>query len=194
VDPEVMRGLEDAPLPRLLSVAGHLTRQRWSRLAGEEPGLTSAGVSVLLALGHSGDGPPERGGPGRATSRELARRCWVRPATLTGVVDTLVRAGLVARERHDGDRRQVWITLTSAGRERYREIGRRIQQEFIPTRVEQDPARAAVIREYLIELITTYQDGGSVQDDSGRRAGPRQAIPETAGERRRRPVVRRSHG
>jgi len=184
VDAEAKRALEDAPLLRLLAVAGHLTRQRWNRLAGEEHGLSAAGVSVLLVLGQGAGGSLDQVERGRATSRQLARRCWIRPATLTGVVNTLVRAGLVARERHDGDRRQVWISLTPAGRERLRQIGQRVHRELAPTSVEQDPARAAVIREFLIELIAKYHDEGSADDIEGRGTGPGQAVPETAGERR----------
>jgi DNA-binding MarR family transcriptional regulator len=149
--------LAEAPLPHLLAVAGHVVGQRWARITSQEHGLTSAGFRVLLALAHGDGVRPEIGEPGWATThRDLARRCWIRPATLTGVVDTLERAGLVERVRDAEDRRQIWITLTPLGVERHKKLGSHLHHAFAPTAVERDPAKEAVIREYLTELITTH--------------------------------------
>jgi DNA-binding MarR family transcriptional regulator len=179
VDPQAKRLLEAAPLSRLLSIAGHVAGQRWTRVTSQQHGLTAAGVSVLAVLARGVAIPPDDGQPGRATSSELARRCWIRPATLTGVVDTLVRAGFVARARDEGDRRQVWITLTPVGRERVEQIGRQLQHAFTPTSIEQDPAKAAVIREYLIELIAAYHGEEGADDSGGRHHPPAASAPGT---------------
>jgi DNA-binding MarR family transcriptional regulator len=186
--PEARAALEATPLLRLLSIAGHITSQRWTRITSEHHGLTPAGVSVLVVLGLGSGVPPgvtpEEGRPGRATHKDLARRCWIRPATLTGIVDTLIRAGLVRRERDEDDRRQVWITLTPVGRERVKEISKALRNTVVVTSVEQDPAKAAVIREYLIELIATYRSEENADDDSGGGGSrPGQAVPEAPGER-----------
>jgi DNA-binding MarR family transcriptional regulator len=83
-------------------------------------------VPLMLAKGH-------------ATHREIARRCWVRPATLTGIVDALERDGLVARRRSGRDRRQVRLELTDEGRRITGGVGLAIAEWFRPSETERDP-------------------------------------------------------
>lgn len=68
---------------------------------------------------------------GYSTSADLAHHLVVTPPTVTRVVDGLVRKGLVARVSSDGDRRQVRLQLTDAGRailhEFQRKAGKRVQ-------------------------------------------------------------------
>jgi DNA-binding MarR family transcriptional regulator len=154
VDEEQLReSLQTSPLLRLVSLAGHVTAQRFGRVMGQQHGLTSSGAAVLSTLGWGVGRGLETGIPGRATHTELARRCFFTPATLTGVVDTLERAGYVRRERDESDRRVVWLVLTDEGRERMREIGRQAAKLFQPTAAETDPAKEKIIREFLVELI-----------------------------------------
>ena len=54
---------------------------------------------------------------GEMEARHLAAEANVTKGTLTGVVDTLERRGLIVRRRHDDDRRLVSIDLTEDGRE-----------------------------------------------------------------------------
>jgi DNA-binding MarR family transcriptional regulator len=56
----------------------------------------------------------------RLTMGELGRRALVSRSRAVRVVDELVRAGLVVRERHPDDRRSAYATLTAEGRHRYR--------------------------------------------------------------------------
>jgi DNA-binding MarR family transcriptional regulator len=51
------------------------------------------------------------------TPSEIGERILVRAATVTGLVDTLVRRGLVERRADPHDRRRVLIAVTPAGRE-----------------------------------------------------------------------------
>lgn len=48
---------------------------------------------------------------------ELARRMYLHPATIVGIVDRLEKRGLVERERCSKDRRVVHVGLTDAGRQ-----------------------------------------------------------------------------
>jgi len=146
------------PLFRLVTLAGHVANQRVGRVMGQLHGLTAAGSGVLSMLAWSSSRGPETDPPGRATHAELARRCMIAPATLTGVVDTLEKAGYVRRERDENDRRVVWLVITDAGQQRVAEISRQVGDVIVPTTVEQDPAKEAVIREYLIEIITLNRD------------------------------------
>jgi DNA-binding MarR family transcriptional regulator len=50
------------------------------------------------------------------TQVELADRMRVEKASLTGVLDSMERAGLIKRIRNDDDRRKINITLTTQGR------------------------------------------------------------------------------
>jgi MarR family 2-MHQ and catechol resistance regulon transcriptional repressor len=141
--------LQHAPLGRLISIAGHVVEQHWGRYLAEHHGLTSAGMRVLLVLLRAGD----------STHREMAERCFVRPATLTGIVDTLERDGFVARRRDPDDRRSVQLSLTDKGREHALAIIDLIHSNRPLTSVDADPAKQAVIREFLTEIITSMSDG-----------------------------------
>ena len=51
----------------------------------------------------------------RAKMSELVELIQISGGTLTGIVDRLITAGLVARERDEADRRVVYVYLTEAG-------------------------------------------------------------------------------
>jgi DNA-binding MarR family transcriptional regulator len=137
-----MNGMADAPIGRLLGTAGRMCAARFHRVL-EAEGLSHAGWQVLLALGLS-DG---------LTQREVAERCYVTSATVTGVVDTLERDGLVTRERGTDDRRVVRVSLTGAGRERL-DAARRTAVETMTPVFEGLSARdEQVVRRFLVRTI-----------------------------------------
>ncbi|MGB2568219.1 MarR family winged helix-turn-helix transcriptional regulator [Micromonospora citrea] len=144
--PDVLR---QVPIGRLVSVAGHLVDQHWGRYLAEHHGLTPAGARVLFTLAGIQD----------ATHRQVAEQCFVRPATLTGIVDTLERDGFVVRRRDTTDRRSVQLALTDRGREHLRQLVDLIHRDTPLTSVDADPAKKAVIREFLTELIVSMSDG-----------------------------------
>ena len=78
----------------------------------EELGLTMSQLRVLHLL---------QAGPGTPAGA-VAAFLKVRPSTATGIVDRLVRDGLVRRERDDLDRRRVRIWLTDQGMKVINEI------------------------------------------------------------------------
>lgn len=139
----------DIPLGRLIDFAARVLSQRWSRYLAEHHGLTPAGMSVLFTLARGG----------QLTHREMADQCYVRPATLTGIVDTLERNGLVERRRDPADRRAVRLALTADGDRHVRELSDVMSTDRPLTSVDADPAKATVIREFLLELIHTMSDG-----------------------------------
>jgi DNA-binding MarR family transcriptional regulator len=73
--------------------------------AWAELGLTTAQLRVLFLV---------REGPG-VTAGELAQRLSVTPPTISGIVDRLVKLGLVRREDDQSDRRLVRNMLTEGG-------------------------------------------------------------------------------
>jgi len=72
--------------------------------------LSPGGFSVLMILTRGCE-------DGVETSASLADKAGVTRATMTGLIDTLVKDGLAVRETDPTDRRLVRITATGAGRE-----------------------------------------------------------------------------
>ncbi|MCW6004566.1 MarR family transcriptional regulator [Micromonospora sp. CPCC 205371] len=141
--------LDDVPLGRLVAIAGRLAAQRWQQLLTEEFDLTPSGMSVVMTLLREGELP----------HGQVAGHCMVRPATLTGIVDTLEKSGYVERRRNTGDRRGVTLALTEHGVERGRQLVAYIHRGSPLTSVDADPAKAAVVREFLLELISKLHTG-----------------------------------
>jgi DNA-binding MarR family transcriptional regulator len=74
----------------------------------EAVGVTSLQLMVIRALSQHEN----------LTLRELADRMQLTASTMSGVVDRLVKAGLVERDRSTEDRRALVLHLTEAGREK----------------------------------------------------------------------------
>ena len=97
-----------------MGVFGRMTRlARLQRAASEarlsRAGINSAEFDVLATLRRSGE-------PYALTPSQLADAVMVTSGGMTGRVDRLVRAGLVAREQDPRDRRSVRVRLTDEGR------------------------------------------------------------------------------
>jgi DNA-binding MarR family transcriptional regulator len=69
--------------------------------------LTAPQLAMLQEVARSGQAP----------IGSLAKATYLGAPTATGIVDRLERQGLVARVRHDADRRQVLIAITAAGKQ-----------------------------------------------------------------------------
>jgi DNA-binding MarR family transcriptional regulator len=146
LDADQIERLNDSPLPRLVAIAGGLLSSSWRRVL-EQHGLATSGMVLLFALSAEND----------LTHREAARRCWVSAGTLTGVVDSLVVEGLVTRHPDDSDRRIVRLALTRAGKERVSAAGADLSSEFGPISGGLTDDEAAVVRRYLVGLITNLE-------------------------------------
>lgn len=66
---------------------------------------------------------------GEQETRFVAVEADVTKGTLTGVVDTLERRGLVERRRHTDDRRLVSIALTASGNDRIERVFPRVNDQ-----------------------------------------------------------------
>jgi DNA-binding MarR family transcriptional regulator len=89
-----------------LVLVAELLFSRMDALASQA-GLSRGGFNLLQVV--AGSEEP-------LTPTEVAERLVVKGATVTGLVDTLVRHGLVERHPHPIDRRRVLVTITDAGR------------------------------------------------------------------------------
>jgi DNA-binding MarR family transcriptional regulator len=79
--------------------------QTRSKKIRKETGITGPQILAMKTLSES---------PGISIS-ELARRIYLHPATVVGIVDRLEGRGFVVRKRSKEDRRQVNVKLTVKG-------------------------------------------------------------------------------
>ncbi len=185
---DLRRLLEAMPLMRLVPLAGHAVGLRFSRVLGGRDGLTSGSGAVLVALGFGGGRGLELGIAGRATHADLARRCMITPATLTGVVNTLVKAGYVRRERDEAYRRVVWLVLTEAGWERVRQIGGDLREFAAPVLAALPPEESVVVRRFLTQVILHYSHAEGWECPS-REAAPADGVEADTAEPRDPPTT-----
>jgi len=68
---------------------------------------------------------------GQCTATEIAQRMRISQATVTALVDRLVRQGMVVREPSQTDRRQTNIVTTEKGRQAIANAPDPLQQRFV---------------------------------------------------------------
>lgn len=130
--------------------------------AWAELGLTTAQLRVLFLL---------RAEPG-VTSGELASRVSVTPPTITGVVDRLVRLGLVRREDDASDRRLVRNFLTSDGQDACGRLERGAGVFIRRILVEIPEADLAALVTGLTALAAAYDRVSRIDPNLAARAMP----------------------
>ncbi len=92
-----------------------------SKRLARDTGLTTPQLIVLQSVAATG----------RAKPSDVARNVHLSTATITSIVDRLVRDGLVSRERSLADRRSVEIVLTEQGQAKTRSAPELLQEEFL---------------------------------------------------------------
>ncbi|MCP3911354.1 MAG: MarR family transcriptional regulator [Actinomycetia bacterium] len=95
--------------------AGAAVRRRAERDLLAEAGLSWGGFAILFVLWVWG----------AMETAQLASQCDLAKGTLTGMLTTLEKQGLVERQRMTGDRRRVLVVLTDNGQARIEELGPR---------------------------------------------------------------------
>ncbi len=84
-------------------------------------GVTAVQFRVLQIIGETG----------QATAKAISQRMRVSQATVTSLVDKLVRDGMVLREKSALDRRQTNIHITARGRDTLDTAPDPLQQRFV---------------------------------------------------------------
>lgn len=92
-----------------------------SRELASAHGLTGPQLVLLRLL--------QKHGPMRMT--DLANRATLSVATVSDIVDRLATRKLVSRERREGDRRTVWVSVTRAGLKRIGQVPGILQERFV---------------------------------------------------------------
>lgn len=135
----------DAALAELLPMAARTMGTFWGQTV-QGTGISGAGLAVLRVLA-------ARNG---LKSSEVAARGWSTPGTVTTVVDTLVRDGLVRRERDFQDRRVVRLYVTERGMDKLIETLTEVGPRWRACFDYVDPADEPVIRQFLIDTIERF--------------------------------------
>jgi DNA-binding MarR family transcriptional regulator len=90
--------------------------------------------------------------------RELAALERVSPAAMSGAIDRLERAGLVARQVHAADRRRQGLTISVAGERVLRAVKRR-RTAWLATRLERlAPAELEAVDAAVEPLLGLLED------------------------------------
>ena len=100
----------EAAVTELLSVTGQLTRRL--RAVSNTRELTWSQVAIMARL--------EEAGP--LTTADLARAESVKPQSMGGTLAAMEEEGLVERQPHPTDGRQILYALTDEGREARRKV------------------------------------------------------------------------
>jgi DNA-binding MarR family transcriptional regulator len=122
-----------------ISVSRLARRLRVERLGlgGPETALSDIQLAALAAL--------ERKGP--MTPGELAEHEKVQPPSMTRVIALLEERGLVLREPHSTDRRQVILTVTPDGRDLVQRVRRRREAWLAQRLQELTPEERQILRQ-----------------------------------------------
>lgn len=121
------------------------------------------------------------------TPAELADRTGVTRATITGLIDTLERSGLVTRVPHPGDRRMLSVGLTPRAENLLMEI---LPEHFRQMAQLMDPLSESE-RKTLVRLLTKIL--GRAAELPSAEVTPSRSTPVSAAKRSRpSPRVRRS--
>jgi DNA-binding MarR family transcriptional regulator len=122
-----------------ISVSRLARRLRVERLGlgGPDTALSDIQLAALAAL--------ERKGP--MTPGELAEHEKVQPPSMTRVIVVLEERGLVLREPHSTDRRQVILTVTPDGRDLVQRV-RRLREAWLAQRLQElTPEERHILRQ-----------------------------------------------
>lgn len=108
-------------------------------------GLTVPQLMCLKAIGELEE-------HAEITVAGVAGAVQLSPATVSRILDRLVKAGLVDRVRSEEDRRRVLLSLTAAGVERYYTLPRPLQEEFVERLMALDPAERSRLLDAVLRI------------------------------------------
>ena len=143
------------PLDRLVVRAGRAV-QRATERAAADGGIGATAMRILRVVADDV----------AISQRDLAAAVGVTPATLTPMMDRLEALGALTRERAC-DRRVVFATITPLGREMLDvaqvAVALDVRERLPPV----GPEAAAALREFLLTVIATFDDGPGLDAECG---------------------------
>jgi DNA-binding MarR family transcriptional regulator len=122
-----------------------------ARKADHETGLTGSQLWAIKILAEAS--------PMNVT--ELARRMYLHPATMVGLLDRLEAKGLVQRTRSNKDRRVVHVQITAEGEEVVRnspEVAQRLLVEGLEPLTERKLKTISTGVEQIVKILGAQQE------------------------------------
>ena len=108
----------------------------------KESGLTAPQLLVMQAIAKEGS----------PSTSALARSIAVSQATMTRIIDRLVRADLVRRDKSSSDKRVVNISLTDAGQKKLESAPEPLQAEFLREYRKLDDWEQQMLKSSLLRI------------------------------------------
>jgi DNA-binding MarR family transcriptional regulator len=127
-----------------------------SKQLSSEIGLTVPQLMCLKAVGEM-----EEQGVAEITVAAVGHRVQLSPATVSRIVDRLVRVSLISRTRDEQDRRKVCLALTTSGVDRFHSLPTPLQEQFVERLRKLDEAERLVLLDSLRRLAE-LMDAGSI--------------------------------
>ena len=121
-----------------------------SKLLSREAGLTVPQLVCLKAIGELEETYAEE--KEEITVARVSSEVHLSPATVSRIVDRLVRADLVARVRAASDRRRVCLSLTPAGLDRFQTLPIPLQERFVRRLAQLPESERRVLMEALAKI------------------------------------------
>ncbi len=123
----------------------------YGRRLAKEAGMTAVQFRVLQIIAENG----------HATPTAIAHRMGVTQATMTALIDKLVKRGLVERRRSETDRRQTNVFITEAGRETVNDAPDPLQQRYVKNfEALEDWEQAMIVA--ALERVAAMLDAGEI--------------------------------
>lgn len=122
-----------------------------SKRLSRETGLTLPQILCLRAIA---DAPNQE-----LTGAALSEQVQLSPATISGIIDRLERAGLVLRQRWATDRRKVSASLTAQGRERLATLPVPLQEKVLERIIGLTPEQRQELMDSLDLLVELMEAG-----------------------------------
>jgi MarR family transcriptional regulator, organic hydroperoxide resistance regulator len=122
-----------------------------ARKAEHEAGLTGSQLWAIKILDESSP----------MTVTELARRMYLHPATMVGLLDRLEAKGLVQRTRSDRDRRVVHVRITAQGLELVQnspEVAQRLLVEGLEPLTERKVKSISIGVDQIVKILGVQKE------------------------------------
>jgi DNA-binding MarR family transcriptional regulator len=121
------------------------------------------------------------------TATAIAKRVFLSPSTVVGILDRLEQKGLLGRERDTRDRRLVYVSATKEGRKLAENAPSPLQATFadaLKGLPEQEQATIALSLERVVSLMEAQEVGAAPISETGsknqdaRNSSVRLGLPE----------------
>lgn len=154
MSPQVPDPTDNALGFRMLRSLRRIIRQvsAHSRSLSSASGVTVPQMLCMRAIAEIGATDPSA----EVTSRAVSQSVQLSPSTVSGVMERLVQAGLVLRERSTKDRRRVHLSLTPAGEDTLSAAPNPLQERFLSrlqALPESEQAQLLEALERVVELM-----------------------------------------